>query len=81
MSSLSIWALSLELQNADVNAIQKALDLVNWDFIFLNKTVHDEVFAFDQVLISIFTNYIPKKNKSFDDQDPPWLNDRIKSKI
>ena len=65
----------------DVTAIRKALDLVNWDLIFLNKTVHDQVLAFDQVLINIFTNYIPNIYKSFHDQDLPWMNDRIKSKI
>ena len=31
--------------------------------------------------MNIFTNHIPNKYKSFDDQDPPWMNDRIKSKI
>ena len=33
-------------KKADVTAITKALDLVNWDFIFLNKTVHDQALAF-----------------------------------
>ena len=68
-------------KNHDVLEIRKALDLVNWDFIFLNKTVHDQVLAFDQVLINMFTNYIPNIYKSFHDQDLPWMNDRIKSKI
>ena len=31
--------------------------------------------------MNIFTNYVPNKYNSFDDQDPPWMNDRIKSKI
>ena len=31
--------------------------------------------------MNIFTNYIPSKYKSFDDQDPTWMNDHIKSKI
>ena len=31
--------------------------------------------------MNIFTNYVPNKHKSFDDQDPPWMNDRIKLKI
>ena len=31
--------------------------------------------------MSIITNYIPNKYKSFDDQDPPWMNDRFKSRI
>ena len=68
-------------KKADVTGIRKALDLVNWDFIFLNKTVHDQVLALDQVVMKMFTNYIPNKYNLFDDQDPPWMNDRIKSKI
>ena len=32
-------------------------------------------------LMKIFTNYVPSKYKSFDDQDPTWMNDRIKSTI
>ena len=68
-------------KRADVTEIRKALDCVNWDLIFLNKTVHDQVLAFDQVLMNIFTCYVPKKYKSLDDQDPPWINDHIKSKI
>ena len=31
--------------------------------------------------MNIFTNYIPSKFKSFDDQDPTWMNDHIKSKV
>ena len=58
-------------KKADVTAIRKALDLVNWDFIFLNKTVHDQVLALDQVVMKMFTNYIPNKYNLFDDQDPP----------
>ena len=30
--------------------------------------------------MNIFTNYVPNKYKSFDDQDLPWMNDCIKSK-
>ena len=71
----------MNYKKADVTVIRKALDLVNWDFIFLNKTVHDEVLPFNQVLMKIFTNYIPNKYKSFDDQDRPWMNDGIKLKI
>ena len=31
--------------------------------------------------MNIFTCYVPIKYKSSDDQDPPWINDHIKSKI
>ena len=32
-------------------------------------------------VMKIFTNYVPSKYNSFDDQDPTWMNDRIKSTI
>ena len=31
--------------------------------------------------MNIFTNHVPKKYKYFDDQNPPWMKDHIKSKI
>ena len=71
----------VKTQLSGKRSIRKALDLVDWDFLFLDKTVHDEVLALDQVLMIIFTNYIPNKYKSFDDQDPTWMNDSTKSKI
>ena len=77
-------------KNVDFTAI-RPLDLVHWDFIFLNKTFHDQALAFDQVPMKMlltmyptnvstlmnknFTNYVPNKCKSFDDQDLTWTND------
>ena len=48
-------------KRADVTAIRKELDLVNWN----------QVPVFDWFLMNIFTNYVPKKYESVDDQDPP----------
>ena len=31
--------------------------------------------------MNIFTNYEPNKYELLDDQDPTWMNDRIKSQI
>ena len=31
--------------------------------------------------MSIFSNYIPNKLITIDDEDPPWMNDYIKRKI
>ena len=58
-------------KEANNTEIRKARDLVNWDFIFLIKTVHEQVFAFNHILMNIFNNYLPNKYKSFDGQDPP----------
>ena len=33
----------------------------DWHFMFMSKTVHEEVSTFDTLLMNIFSNYIPKK--------------------
>ena len=37
--------------------------------------------AFNQILMNIFTNYVPNKCKFIDDQDLLQMNDCIKSNI
>ena len=44
--------LAWNYKRAGVTEIRKGLDL-------LNKTINDQVLAFDQFLMSIFTNYVP----------------------
>ena len=36
---------------------------------------------FNSALINIFTNYVPHKAVSFDDKDPPWINNFMKTKL
>ena len=49
--------------------------------MFLNKTVHEQVSAFNNVLFNILSNYIPHKCIKIDDRDIPWMTKRIKDKI
>ena len=63
------------------DAIKKAIELVNWNFLFSNKSVHEQVTIFNQTLMNIFSNYIPNKLITVDDKDPPWMNESIKKKI
>ena len=63
------------------DAIKKAIKLVNWNFLFSNKSVHEQVTIFNQTLMNIFSNYIPNKLITVDDKDPPWMNESIKKKI
>ena len=63
------------------DAIKKAIELVNWNFLFSNKSVHEQVTIFNQTLMNIFSNYIPNKLITVDDKDPPWINESIKKKI
>ena len=57
--------------------LKKAIKLVNWNFLFSNKSVHEQVTIFNQTLI-FFSNYIPNKLITVDDKDPPWMNESIK---
>ena len=57
------------------------IELVNWNFLFFNKSVHKQVIIFNQTLIIIFLNYMANKLITFDDKDAPWMNESIKKKI
>ena len=62
-------------------AIKSAIKLVDWNFLFSHKNVHEQVVIFNQTLMNIFSNYIPNKLITVDDKDPPWMNQYIKKKI
>ena len=55
--------------------------MVDWHFIFLNKTAHEQVSVFNNVLFNILSNYISHKYITIDDRDPPWMTNCIKDKI
>ena len=61
-------------------AIKRAIELVNWNFIFSHKNVHEQVFIFNYILMNIFPNYIPNKLITVDDKDPLWMKEYIKKK-
>ena len=63
------------------DAIKKATELVNWNFLFSNKSVHEPVTIFNQTLMNIFSNFTPNKLITVDYEDPPWINESIKKKI
>ena len=55
--------------------------MVDWHFMFMNKTAHEQVTAFKIILMNIFSNYIPNKYIIIDDTDPSWMKKAIKDKI
>ena len=68
-------------QKSNNGAIKSAIKLVDWNFLFSHKNVHEQVVIFNQTLMNIFSNYIPNKLITVDDKDPPWMNQYIKKKI
>ena len=66
---------------ADKDAILSALENVDWDRLFAKKTVHQQVNLLNDIILSVFTNFVPNKVITCDDRDPSWINDNIKNKI
>ena len=49
--------------------------------MFNNKSIHQQISAFNETLMNIFLNFTPTKLVTFDDRDPMWMNDYVKGKI
>ena len=71
--------LVLDYNRANVEGIKKSIESVNWEVMFNNKSVHKQVSIFNEILMNIFSNFTPNKLVTFDDRDPPWMNDFVKS--
>ena len=52
------------------NAIAKTLDQVDWNFLFFDKNIHEQVSILNRTLIKAFSNFIPNKQVTFNDKDP-----------
>ena len=70
-----------DFKSTNIDLIRKAVKMVDWHFMFMNKTVHEQVTAFNTILMNIFSYYIPNKYIIIDDKDPPWMTKAIKDKI
>ena len=64
-----------------MESIKRSIELANWETLLHNKTIHKHVSIFNEILINIFSNFIPNKYITSDDRDPPWMNDFVKTKI
>ena len=54
---------------------------MNWDRLPDNKNVDSQVLILNDIILNIFRNFVPNKYVTFDDKDPVWMNENIKSKI
>ena len=64
-----------------LKVLKKSIESVNWEVVFINKNIHKQVSIFNETLMNIFSNFFPNKHVTFDDRDPPWMNDYAKGKI
>ena len=70
-----------DFKRANIDSIRKAIKMIDWHFMLLNKNVHEQVSTFNTTLMDIFSNYIPNIYITVDDKEPPWMTKAIKNKI
>ena len=68
-------------EKANTEMIQRALSNFHWENSFANIDIDEKVNLLNNVLINVFTNFCPFKKITCNDNDPPWLNEKIKELI
>ena len=53
---------------------------MNWDRLIDNEFVDSQVLILNEILLNILRNFVLNKYFIFDDKDPVWMNENIKSK-
>ncbi len=65
---------------ANINAIQSSIDLFDWHKHLGNITCpNEQVKSLNEVLLNIFSNFIPNKLKTMRPRDAPWITQTIKN--
>ena len=72
-----IW----DYKKADSVKVRKALDLINWERLFDNTNINEQVSILNETILNVFSNYVPNKYITIDDKDPVLMNETIKLKI
>ena len=63
-------------------SVKQAIMQMNWQNLLVNKDVHQQVRTLNDIAINVFfSNFVPSKIVTFDDRDPPWMTEYIKTKI
>ena len=72
--------LAWDFKRANISSIRKAIKMVDWQFMFLNKNTHEQVAIFNDILMNTLSHYIPNKYVTIDDRDPSWMTEKTKIK-
>ena len=70
-----------DYSRADKASINQTINATHWEELFANKTVESQVSELNDLLLNIYSNYIPSKTVLCDDKYPPWMTNGIKAVI
>ena len=62
---------------ANVDYIQQAINILDWENAFLNTDFDAQVPIFSNTDLNILNNYIPHETKICDERDPPLMTSYI----
>ena len=68
-------------QDANNDLIQRSISQFNWERAFSNKGINKQISIFNETILNIMTNFIPHETKIFNDREPPWINNKVKTMI
>ena len=68
-------------QDTNNDLIQCSTSLFNWERAFSNKGVNKQISIFNETILNIMKNFIPHETKIFNDQEPAWINNKVKTMI
>ena len=65
-------------KHTNTDHIRKSICCLNWERSFANKDVNKMVNIFNGTISNVLNNYIPHETIICDDQDPPWIHNKVK---
>ena len=71
----------LGLRKNKYRKYQKSIDIVNWETLLPNNTLKKQISIFSEIIMNIFSSFVPSKLVTFDVSDFPCMNELIKNKI
>ena len=70
-----------DYSRVDKASMNSAISAIDWDELFANKTVEFQVSELNDLLLNIYSNYVPNKTVLCDDKDPPWMTNGIRTVV
>ena len=68
-------------QDANNGLIQRSISHFNCERAFSNKGINKQISIFNETILNMMANFIPNEAKIFNDREPPWINNKVKTMI
>ena len=68
-------------RQSNTELIRRVIKEFNWERAFSNIGFNEKVDVFNRTILNIRRNFIPHETIVYDDKDPSWLSNRIKTLI